>query len=196
MKKFSIAVVATILFTLFPLFSASRSVQVLMQEIMDVQDVGSIKEIMADTVSKNLLEELGEAVMVLLLPDEQQQALMDFMLGGEGSKELAAKHRWIAYSYLQNGGNLTTTGWNRSGYKTGQTMVGAFWWGIFVFLVVLGILVVLVIVFAKAFKTGGKGGWEKKIPEGQTPLSILKLRYAKGEITKEEFQEMKEILLK
>jgi putative membrane protein len=170
--------------------------------------VDSIKEINVETVSKHLLEELGEAVLALLFPDMQQKTLMDFMLGGEGSKKLAAKHRWIAYSYLQNGGNPTSTdwnsptfkdgmlkGWDRDGDGTVQMMGGPFWWGILVFLLIFGILVLLVALFVKIFKVDVDKAWEKKITEEQTPLSILKQRYAKGEITKEEFLEMKEILL-
>ncbi|MBI5639996.1 MAG: SHOCT domain-containing protein [Nitrospirae bacterium] len=39
-------------------------------------------------------------------------------------------------------------------------------------------------------------GREKKGPEEETPLDILKRRYAKGEITKDEYDRIKEDLLR
>ena len=58
---------------------------------------------------------------------------------------------------------------------------GGFMW--ILFLVVIGILLYFVIQTAK---TKGVRG----VPE-ETPLDILKKRYAKGELTKEEFDRMK-----
>lgn len=58
---------------------------------------------------------------------------------------------------------------------------GGFMW--FLFLVVIGILVYIVIQNIKK-----KGDTEAP---GETPLDILKKRYARGEITKEEFDRMK-----
>ena len=58
---------------------------------------------------------------------------------------------------------------------------GGFMW--ILFLVVIGILAYIVIQNVKK-----KGGAEAP---GETPLDILKKRYVRGEITKEEFDRMK-----
>lgn len=57
------------------------------------------------------------------------------------------------------------------------------WW-------IIWMAVIIFIVIIPRFNTFPKNE-EKK----ETPLTILKRRYAKGEITKEEFQEAKEIVL-
>jgi len=87
-----------------------RSADVIINEIKQDQSVESITLIDPDQVSPALLEELGDSVMGLMIADEQQHVWMDEMMGGEGSEQLASTHRWIAYNYLQNDGNLTTWG--------------------------------------------------------------------------------------
>ena len=61
---------------------------------------------------------------------------------------------------------------------------GMFMW--LIFLVVLAVAIYFIVVVAKNKNLGGHA------PE--TPLEILKKRYAKGEITKEEFDRMKKDL--
>jgi putative membrane protein len=62
---------------------------------------------------------------------------------------------------------------------------GGFGWLIF-----LALIVFLVYIFIiKPRKSGGIGR-----PPQETPLDILKKRYAKGEITKEEFESLKKDL--
>jgi len=58
---------------------------------------------------------------------------------------------------------------------------GGFMW--ILFLVAIGVLVYFIVRNAK---TGGSAG-----EPGETPLDILKKRYARGEITKEDFDRMK-----
>ena len=62
---------------------------------------------------------------------------------------------------------------------------GMFWWGLLWWILILG-GVYLVIRFLSADRTRTT----------ETPLEILKKRYARGEITTEEFQRMKDELLK
>jgi putative membrane protein len=57
---------------------------------------------------------------------------------------------------------------------------------IFLIMIVLGIVYLVNLVSSK----------KKKGIYGESPLHILKRRYAKGEITKEEFEKMKEYLAK
>ncbi|GMQ79874.1 MAG: SHOCT domain-containing protein [Thermodesulfobacteriota bacterium] len=74
---------------------------------------------------------------------------------------------------------------------------GYFWWGgmwIFPIIMITVMIIVLYLIF-------GRGGfrlpWQDhenysgRKEDSETALDILKKRYAKGEITKEEFEEMK-----
>jgi len=67
-------------------------------------------------------------------------------------------------------------------------MMGNYGWGLggmfmgFIFLILIGILVFFVIRFASRSGFGSSG---------ETPLEILKKRYAKGEISKDDFEKMK-----
>jgi putative membrane protein len=61
------------------------------------------------------------------------------------------------------------------------------------------ILVIIIVAVAWAVKAGLAGNSSQTAHTedemSQTPLEILKRRYAKGEITKEQYQEMKEDLV-
>lgn len=62
--------------------------------------------------------------------------------------------------------------------------------GIFMWLIFLALIVFLVYIFIiKPRKSGGLGR-----PPQETPLDVLKKRYAKGEITKEEFESLRKDL--
>ena len=77
---------------------------------------------------------------------------------------------------------------------------GYCWWGgtwIFPIIIPIVMLVVLLVVLSLIF---GRGGfrfpwWQDRNVEAEAPLEILKRRYAKGEITKEEFERMRKDLL-
>ncbi len=71
--------------------------------------------------------------------------------------------------------------WNMGcGGMGGWMVVGT----IFSLLVVAGFILLMIWGF-RQFKGGGKGD------DFETPLDILKKRYARGEITREQFEEMK-----
>ena len=82
------------------------------------------------------------------------------------------------------------------GYPMGPWMMwwghGAGWW-IFPFIMIVVMLIICFLVFGKR---GGRTSWcgfgEHK--DKETPLDILKKRYAKGEISKEEFETIKKDL--
>ena len=61
--------------------------------------------------------------------------------------------------------------------------------GAFMWLVLFLIVGVLVYFLIRASAAGGS-----RLPQEETPLDILKKRYARGEITKEQFDEMKKDL--
>jgi putative membrane protein len=59
-------------------------------------------------------------------------------------------------------------------------------------LLVLVALVVVVVLLLTRSSAGGRGATGR--PSSQTPVEILQERYARGEITREEYQEMREHL--
>ncbi len=69
-----------------------------------------------------------------------------------------------------------------------EWMMGFGWFFMIIFwaLVIIGVLYLTKIIFG----SGKKGGTE------EAPLDIIRKRYAKGEITKEEFERMKDDLMK
>ena len=76
---------------------------------------------------------------------------------------------------------------------------GHFWWGGIWGFPWMMVMIVVIIVFCVFFGCRGlrrPGGWgyDHENPPAETPLEILKRRYAAGEITKEEFQQMKKDL--
>lgn len=60
------------------------------------------------------------------------------------------------------------------------------------FMVIFWILVILGIIYLIKVVAGGG----KRVEKEETPIDILKKRYAKGELTKEEFEKMKDDLSK
>lgn len=61
-----------------------------------------------------------------------------------------------------------------------------------IFMIIFWVLVILGIVFiVRTVMKSGKGAEQK-----EAPLDILKKRYAQGEITKEEFERVKDDLMK
>lgn len=70
-------------------------------------------------------------------------------------------------------------GWGIGGFL-GPVVMGLFW-----------ILVIMGIVYAVRYFTGPPRGTQE-----ESPLDIAKKRYAKGEISKEEFEKLKEDLRK
>lgn len=78
--------------------------------------------------------------------------------------------------------------WTDHGWGMGYGWGMGFGW---MFVVIFWVLVIIGIVYLITLAAGGK----KRASE-ESPLDILKRRYAKGEITREEFEKMKEDLKK
>jgi putative membrane protein len=69
-------------------------------------------------------------------------------------------------------------------------MMGPGYGGMFMWMIVLVVLVAVVIYWL----VRGDKSKTKDQPQGETALDILKKRYARGEITKDEFERMKKDL--
>lgn len=64
---------------------------------------------------------------------------------------------------------------------------GHMWWGWIIWLVILGFLIWLIV----SLVSRSQDRREATPQETESPLEILKKRYARGEISKEEFEEKK-----
>jgi putative membrane protein len=74
-------------------------------------------------------------------------------------------------------------------YKDANTRgMNGLLWGILVLIPMVGILFLIIYIIIR------ETGAQRTIPEENVALDILKERYAKGEITSEQFQTMKEDL--
>jgi putative membrane protein len=65
------------------------------------------------------------------------------------------------------------------------------WGGLGMGIVTLVIVIIAIVVLFRALEANRAKG-----PSGETPLDILQKRYAKGEVTKEEFDKVKSDLSK
>jgi putative membrane protein len=72
--------------------------------------------------------------------------------------------------------------WNNMGY--------GMWFGWIIWVVIIGLIVYLIVKL-----TTQKGGGGQQGPSQETPLDVLKKRYARGEISKEEFESIKKDLM-
>ncbi len=201
MNKVIIALVfLTIMVMAVPADDATTAVQAILSEIESQQDVDSVEQIDPDRVGDAQLAELGEALMDLMVPNERQQHdLMDEMIGGEGSQSLEAMYRSMGYSYLAGGGDAFWRPGRGSGMMGPWMMGGWPGWGghmmsasplVWVLVAVLTVLVVLLAVLLTARR---RGSIESERPSAG-PREILDRRYARGEISREEYVRVREDL--
>ncbi|URA11266.1 SHOCT domain-containing protein [Thermospira aquatica] len=168
------------------------------------------KDINIAKIDDSTLERLGDAVMSLYIPDEATHEYMDNMMGGEGSTSLKNMHITIAANYIAylkgerispfmgpgmmflpfyrgrenifGGWPMGWMHWNYPWMGFGYYGLGG-WFMIILLLIVIGVIVYLILRERRA-----------SVFSNKTPLDILKERYAKGEISKEEFDRIKKDL--
>lgn len=178
----------------------NRSISDVISEIAQSQNVSSQSEVRCDTVTDEQFEELGDAVMQAMIGDDESHEVMDNMMGGEGSESLRSVHIAMGQRYLgcaqgqfgtmgMMGGMMSMMG---SGWRGGNGfMTGNFYspWGMTgmggVGMLFFWIIIIVGIVFLLRLLIGQSGH------TGSSALKILKERYAKGEINKEEFEAKK-----
>jgi len=186
-----------------------KPLEVVLQEIRESQGIGENEKIDPDKVSDEKLEELGDAVMSVMHPDPREHEWMDNMMGGEGSSTLAAMHKIMGYNYLSDsyggmmgqgmmGGGMMGRGMMGPGMM-GRGMMGQGmmdrgmmdfgYGGILMWVLFLILIAVIIYLIIQATKTKGLVA-----STAETPLEILKKRYAKGEITKGEFEKIRKDL--
>jgi uncharacterized membrane protein len=182
-----------------------KPLEVVLEEIRAHQGIGKDEKIDPEKVSDDQLEELGDALMSVMHPDPREHEWMDNMMGGEGSATLSAMHRIMGYNYLRGyyggmmGSGMMGPGMMGQGmmsgpsaydpWQRGHSMMNTGYGNVFFWIIFL-ILITVIIYLVVQTRT-------KRItaPSKETPLDILARRYAKGEITKDDFERMKKDII-
>jgi len=216
----SLMVVSALLLSAVPVFADTglegehgKPLEDVLQEIRDKQGLGPDEAIDPRKVSDEELEELGEAVMGIMHPDPRQHELMDQMMGGEGSRSLKSAHISMGYNYLAGntgdplsgmmsrgmmggmmGGMMESGMMGRGmmgGYRRNPSMFFPFG-GLIMWVLILIIIGVVVYFIVRTQR--GVSGRNYISSRDETPLEIAKKRYARGEISREEYETIKKNL--
>ncbi len=185
--------------------AAIQSQQAEEQEGKKLLDQLKNKTTTCQKLTNDNFEKIGEYFMGQAIGNTtehiQMNNMMKSMMGEQGEEQMH-----IAWgergsdcntnaSYSQNGTGFTSMLWmmggggnSMMGYGGWNNMMG---WGGFgfgwIFMIIFWILIILgVVALVRYLGNSGKVSKDHK-----TPLEILKERYAKGEIDKKEFEEMK-----
>ena len=178
-----------------------KSIDTVMSDIRKEQGLKSDGTINVNKVSPTMLETLGDAVMEVMIGNTAIHDQMDKNLGGDGSARLTAFHQRLGYNYLSgypngmmnlmSGGMMGNIGGGMMGnWNYGYGMMNSFGWGGWIFGILCILIIVIIVFFIVKVVKGNKG--TGTISTDDKHLDILKERYAKGEITKDEFDKMKQ----
>ena len=149
-------------------------------------------KINCDKLSNEQLESIGDYYMEQMHPGEAHE-IMDNMMGGEGSESLKQVHInmakrlycnenvYIGYGMMGFGGMMNMMG----NYQTSYDYSNYGYWNIFWILLFAAVIFLIVWIIHRF-------GIKNTVSE--TSLNILRKRFAKGEITKKEFEDMKKEL--
>ena len=171
------------------------------EDFTEAQNIIASK-VACDKLSNEQLELIGDYYMEQMHPGEAHE-MMDKMMGGEGSENLRQMHIMMSkrlYCNEETGGmmnsgsmmgmmNLMGSGGMMNmmdGNIMGGGMMGTnAWWffGIIWLLFWIAVLTAIIMLIIWLYK--------KLISENSSSLDVLKKRYAKGELTKKEYESMK-----
>ena len=193
------------------------NIQNVLAQIRKSQGAVGNADLECKKVTDSQFEALGEAVMAFVYPGPDERSMAERMAGGRGSQSLKLVYRQMGAHYLGCFGGprrfALTPGapWNdvwsdppegflgtgAAAYSAGRGQpyygrggsMSHFWFGGFFMwiVIILAIGLVIYLIVAAGKPRGGP-------PAGETPLDILKKRYARGEISREEFDRMKKDL--
>jgi hypothetical protein len=106
--------------------SHGESIQEVLGEILEKNNVSTVQELSCDKISEEDLERLGDAVMEQQHPGEAH-VQMDAMMGGEGSESLRSIHLSMGESYLGCGERYGTgmMGGGMMGYGNRSSIGGS-----------------------------------------------------------------------
>lgn len=185
-----------------------KSVDTIIAEIRLEQNITSTDQIDISKVTSAQLEELGDSVMEKVIGNTAVHDRMDIALGGDGSASLTAVHIRVGYDYLvgipitmmtfMGAGGMMAYGGMMGGfgnyYQNGNYsgyggMMNGFGW-IWMFVGFLGLIALVGVVVYLATRNSR----QQAITPESNALSILKERYARGEISREEYTRMLEVL--
>jgi len=155
------------------------------QEELNEAKIWIDSKIACDKLTDEQLEEIGEYYMEQMMPGEAHKRAHEMMGLTEGSNAEEQFHIDLARrSYCGE----TAAGFGMMGrgmmgnypqyYNYGY---GSFWNGLWIIFLIGAIIFVIWIIYA----------FTRKAKEPETPINILQKRYAKGEISKKQFEDMK-----
>src|SRR3989338_2146976 len=167
---------------------------VLAQEEHDFTEAKQIVDsgVSCSKLTNEQLEEIGNYYMEQMHPGEAHE-MMDNMMGGEGSESLKQVHInmakrlycnenvYIGYGMMGSGGMMNMMG----SYPASYDYSNYGYWNIFWILFFAAAIFLIVWIIHR---------FGIKNIASATPLNILGKRFAKGEITKKEFEDMKKEL--
>ena len=109
------------------------------------------------------------------------------------------KRLWLWTTIVLLGAGLPALAWaQRDPEFYGPHMMWGGWYGMFMgplmMILFIAVVVVLVMLAIRWLGSSGHGAAQHTPPPAKTPLDILKERFARGEIDKEEFEERSRVL--
>jgi putative membrane protein len=180
--------------------NAEDALQSVLKEIRQTQRIDSLTKIDCRKVSYDQLVELGEVILSIIHPDEKERVVIDKLVGGKGSEEYTAMVYRLGERYL-GCRKSSATGWPDFGtiaeYEqtypdwNGGRMMNGHGSRHFAYLLFVVAAIAAMIFLALWARGLGRRNYP---PSGEMPLLILQRRYAKGELSGEEFERMKKDL--
>jgi len=180
-----------------------------LSEIRQEQGLKANDTINIEKIPLSKLEELGDSAMEAMIGNSELHEQMDKRMGGDGSASLSAMHQRIGYNYLSGypmgmmnmmSGGMMGFSYNNNFGQGGRYMMNGnfpgmmngFGWGFGGMFMGLIFLILIIAVIYFVVKSAASYG-SKTV--GDSPMEILKKRYVKGEISKEDFEKMKKDII-